>query len=81
MPVYFKFPFVLQGKGVVVPTDEIWTPQGTSICPSIRKAIDIIIRNNELIDVFHDIRAIEPMNEIHVRISELIKILIFTNSF
>lgn len=68
MTVFFKMPLLLDGGGNGVPCDENWIPLGTRLCPSIRKAVDVIIRYDELVDIFHDIHSNEPMNEIHVRI-------------
>ncbi|OXA44868.1 hypothetical protein Fcan01_19930 [Folsomia candida] len=65
LPVYFKLSLVLN-DGAGVPVDEKWAPLGTRICGSIRKAVDIIIRYDELVDVFHDAKSNEPMNEVHV---------------
>lgn len=65
MPIFFKLAIALN-NGVGVPIDEGWNPVGTRICTSIRKAIDIIIRYNEIIDVLHDAHSNEPMNEVHV---------------
>ncbi|OXA37525.1 hypothetical protein Fcan01_27738 [Folsomia candida] len=66
MTVFFKMPLLLDGGGNGVPCDENWIPLGTRLCPSIRKAVDVIIRYDELVDIFHDIHSNEPMNEIHV---------------
>lgn len=65
MPVYFKLAIAFN-NGVGVPVDEKWIPLGTRICPSIRKAIEIIIRYDEIIDVFQDVTSNEPMNEVHL---------------
>ncbi|OXA44869.1 hypothetical protein Fcan01_19931 [Folsomia candida] len=64
-PVYYKLALVLNG-GAGVPVDEKWAPLGTRICASIRKAFDLLICYNELIDVFHDVISNEPMNEVHI---------------
>ncbi|OXA44665.1 uncharacterized protein LOC118438333 [Folsomia candida] len=65
MAPYFKLPLAFDG-GAGVPVDEKWAPLGTRICVYIRKAVDILIRHNELVDIFHDLRSKEPMNEVHL---------------
>ncbi|OXA39329.1 hypothetical protein Fcan01_25917 [Folsomia candida] len=65
MSPYFKIPLMFQnGTGVAV--DENWVPLGSKVCPSIREAVDVIVRYNEIVDVFHDASTGEPMNELHV---------------
>ncbi|OXA42173.1 hypothetical protein Fcan01_23272 [Folsomia candida] len=66
MTVFFKMPLLLDGGADGVPCDENWIPLGTRVCPCIRKAVDVIIRYDELVDIFHDLHSDEPMNEIHV---------------
>ncbi|OXA44560.1 hypothetical protein Fcan01_20663 [Folsomia candida] len=65
LPIYFKLPLLYQDDHGVPITDK-YAPIGTSQCHEIKKAIETIIRYNELADVHNDIFAEEPFNEVHL---------------
>jgi len=63
---WFKIPIVLANGTSGVPVDSEWSPIGTKNCCAIRKAVDMTIRGNEILDVSSDEMTGELFNEVTV---------------